>query len=72
MSIATKTQTTIIVLKTNVAVDWINENISLSDRQWNKDDDTDMPTIEINSLFVNELLDAMMEDLTNQDFEVVE
>ena len=72
MSIATKTQTTIILLKTNEAIQWINDNISLAQNQWNKDDDTGYPTIEINTQFVDELLDSMADELTNNDFEVVE
>ena len=69
--LAIKQRTTIIVLNTPDAIAWINDNISLSNKQWDKDDDTGHLTIEINTQFVDELLDSMTDDLTNQDFEVV-
>jgi hypothetical protein len=68
----TKVKTTTILLKSTDAINWINENISISNSQWDKDDDSGFPTIEIDSQFVDELIDSMTDELSDNDFEVIE
>jgi hypothetical protein len=61
--IQTRSKITIVTLKTTDAIGWINDNISIPARQWQKNDDTGELEFQIDSTFADELLDEMAEDL---------
>lgn len=63
MTTATKTRLTTIVLNTEKARQWVDENISLERWQWTKDDDTGCLAFRIDSMFSQELLDEMADYL---------
>lgn len=72
MTTLIKSKTTKIMLKSQEAIEWIEDNISLSSKQWDKDDDTGNPIIMINTEFVDELLDEMEEELKDGiDYKVI-
>jgi hypothetical protein len=73
MSTITKVKTVLVTLKTRDAEDWINDNISIPARQWQKDEDTGYLQFRIDSTFSAELIEEMEEDLkTGIDFDINE
>lgn len=63
MTTATKTRLTTIVLNTEKARQWIDENICLDRWQWTKDDDTGCMAFRLDNMFAPELLDEMADEL---------
>jgi hypothetical protein len=71
MSTATKTGITTITLKNDKAMQWVNDNICIERKQWTKNDDTGELAFMINSIFENELLEELTDDLTlNVDYSI--
>lgn len=63
MTTATKTRLTTIILNTEKARQWIDENICVERWQWTKDDDTGCLAFRIDHVFSQELLDEMADEL---------
>jgi len=73
MSTITRTKITLVTLKTTDAIDWINDNISIPARQWQKNEDTGDLEFQIDSTFAAELIEEMEEDLKpGIDFDINE
>lgn len=71
MTTLTKTKIATIVLNTEKARQWIDENICLERWQWTKDDDTGCIAFRLDRTFLDELLDEMTDELTQDiDFTV--
>jgi hypothetical protein len=63
MSIAIKQGITVITLKTDTAHKWVSDNICLERKQWVKNEDTGELAFCIDSIFSQELLDEMTDEL---------
>lgn len=73
MTTITRTKITMVTLKTQGAMDWINDYIHIPARQWQKNDDTGELQFRIDSTFAAELIEQMEEDLrTGIDFDINE
>lgn len=73
MSTITCTKITMVTLKTQAAMDWINEYIHVPARHWQKNEDTGELQFQVNSTFAAELIEEMEEDLrTGIDFDINE
>jgi hypothetical protein len=71
--IQTRSKVTIVTLKTRDAISWIEDNISIPARQWQKNEDTGELQFQIDNTFAPELIEAMDEDLRNGiDFDINE
>ncbi len=71
MTTLTKTRIATIILNTEKARAWVDENICVERNQWTKDDDTGCIAFRLDRIFLDELLDEMTEDLTQDiDFSV--
>jgi len=71
MTTLTKTRIATIILNTEKSRQWIDENICVERNQWTKDDDTGCIAFRLDRIFLDELLDEMAEDLTQDiDFSV--
>ena len=71
MTTLTKTRIATIILNTEKARQWVDENICVERNQWTKDDDTGCIAFRLDRVFLDELLDEMTDDLTQDiDFTV--